>query len=1502
TCENTNVALPYVDIVNEVLEHYVVNGSLATFTGHDMASDAKTADLLADPQFVQDAAYDATKAEVYPSSLPFDMPLAAMRLLFGIWDTTLADALQTFGDAAGARRERLRLNAAEYSILTDAGFRLLPEYFGEPASATIDALNLAVANAKEFCRRMDIAYEDLAAILTSRFVNPSVDLVPKLELLSVNIAKLQDFFDGELSDDDLRALWPAGLDLAPFGGDPIAWLHSNQDAIMHLITLTDVSPKPVECDFATVQLRFALPKPADNALTAIAYQRLHRFIRLWRKLGRPVALTDTLVTTFLDSAPADLTEANIDAAFAAMLDRLANFEALLAELAVSDKKAADWLSLWDATLAADVRSARFATLLKIGTTDLAQLVAITGIDPFASDLGGDDPSMLRFARAWRALKASPLKVADIDYLLRSEDLTGKLAPAEADLLRDIKAMHDALGAAETDIGVAVANPDLNAAKAKMALVYDASVVDRCFALVSQSATYSAPFASVEETLPAPLAQAGPSIELDPFARELTFTSIMAAATQTALDAAADALVLGDMAQITGQAELDAFVAAFKVAVQALRDAGDADLASLAADYPELGAAVAAAEAVSDPAAKAAAVLAAILPELRAALKAQALRTVLAATTKADEDVVAALTSGAGVLHAGGDATRGVLDDFLALEDPLALDADGTFALLVDPLSSGDTILYVAAPAGTTVTLALDGTEVIPATAVGAAGEVRSSVPLTLQTGTLSRLDLTLSGLPAGASARLRWRTKAIAKADVPATRMISGAAVDTARTSLLRVRKAAALQRVLELTAGELTRLAAIDPATRGVLDALDIDGSIAAADVHAQWQRVERLIWFTGLKADHEPDADTFLGLFADPGRTTAQGALLLASVMEWDEPSLTAVLAHHGLALADLAQLDDLRLVTRTMDVVTATLQPAADLLAWAVANPGGTFVQSAKAALKARMTEAAWQQSMQSVSDALRNERRDALVAYILFHHPPAPKITTPDRLYEHFLLDVQMDACMQTSRIVLALSTIQLFVNRCLMNLEANVQPGSIRADRWQWMQRYRVWEANRKVFVYPENWLEPELRDGKSSFFSELESELLKSDITDELAEEAYLSYLKKLDDVAKLEIVAAFLQQGAAGDPDDDVLHVFARTNGKTREHYARRLQAGYWTPWEKLSLAIEGDLVVPVVWRQQLFVFWATILPKPDAGNRDEHPRAIADDAWGEHAKTTTEVTLSWGEYYEGKWTSPKSTEMTDPLRITTSGAYDPSKLVISSRTHRPNANVSERLIFSILYMSENTRAWRVTFTSKHSPPLIEFFKLHTIDDSPGFIAEITEAVKRFNYYLLWQGESPSELDSNSLRLFDRTLEVAVAQPAGGLSEPVSELVLSKTAALHNGFRVRPLLHPVENQWEAPLLYSDEHAVFLLQGDEVVWSRAWLDTFYDVGQAIKVKLEDLPPLYEKPLKPDLGDPVIDPWVDVVNPNFTTIIKDNAPFAFAGATFNARGQVSVPNVDAIGGQ
>ena len=199
------------------------------------------------------------------------------------------------------------------------------------------------------------------------------------------------------------------------------------------------------------------------------------------------------------------------------------------------------MSLWASTLDPTVRSDRLAGLLRAGTVDMADLIEMTGIDPFADDLDADEPSILRFARAWRAVKASPLKVADLDYLLRHQDAIGKLEPTDDELLRNLKLLRDAMTAVDADLGTAAVNPDLNATKAKMALVYDSAVVDRLFALISHSTTYSAPFATTEETLPAPLEAAGPAIDLDPFGKQLTFTGIMSAAAQTALDTAADAL-------------------------------------------------------------------------------------------------------------------------------------------------------------------------------------------------------------------------------------------------------------------------------------------------------------------------------------------------------------------------------------------------------------------------------------------------------------------------------------------------------------------------------------------------------------------------------------------------------------------------------------------------------------------------------------------------------------------------------------------------------------------------------------------------------------------------------------------------------------------------------------------------------------------------------------------------------------------------------------------------
>ena len=94
--------------------------------------------------------------------------------------------------------------------------------------------------------------------------------------------------------------------------------------------------------------------------------------------------------------------------------------------------------------------------------------------------------------------------------------------------------------------------------------------------------------------------------------------------------------------------------------------------------------------------------------------------------------------------------------------------------------------------------------------------------------------------------------------------------------------------------------------------------------------------------------------------------------------------------------------------------------------------------------------------------------------------------------------------------------------------------------WKWMRKYRVWEANRKVFLWPENWIEPELKKDRSPFFKDLENELLQNEINQYTVETAFSNYLEKLDGVAQLEI-AGFYQED---DGDNTIIHVFGRTTG----------------------------------------------------------------------------------------------------------------------------------------------------------------------------------------------------------------------------------------------------------------------------------------------------------------------------------------------------------------------
>ncbi len=255
-----------------------------------------------------------------------------------------------------------------------------------------------------------------------------------------------------------------------------------------------------------------------------------------------------------------------------------------------------------------------------------------------------------------------------------------------------------------------------------------------------------------------------------------------------------------------------------------------------------------------------------------------------------------------------------------------------------------------------------------------------------------------------------------------------------------------------------------------------------------------------------------------------------------------------------------------------------------------------------LRSKFGAETWLTLSAGIQDVLRERKRDGLAAYLLALPMPAGapsgKWENTNDLYAYYLLDVDMGSCLLTSRLVQASDSVQLFVQRCFMGLEPDVQvqadtPDADSAWRWwTWMRKYRVWEANRKVFLWPENWIEPELKPDRSPFFKDLEKDLLQNDINQDTVETAFTNYLEKLDGVAQQEI-AGFYQED---DGDNAIIHVFGRTKGaEPHLYYYRRYDYRQWTPWEKVDLDIHGDYLIPAVVNKRLFLFWPVFTEVPD-------------------------------------------------------------------------------------------------------------------------------------------------------------------------------------------------------------------------------------------------------------------------------------------------------------------
>jgi hypothetical protein len=305
-----------------------------------------------------------------------------------------------------------------------------------------------------------------------------------------------------------------------------------------------------------------------------------------------------------------------------------------------------------------------------------------------------------------------------------------------------------------------------------------------------------------------------------------------------------------------------------------------------------------------------------------------------------------------------------------------------------------------------------------------------------------------------------------------------------------------------------------------------------------------------------------------------------------------------------------------------------------------------------------------------DKTNTLKRDALCDYIIACRDRF-KFNGRDELYKFFLLDVEMSGCFRTSKVVAAISSVQLYIHRCLINIERSddflnpdivdikVDPTCIPGEEWEWRKNYRVWEANRKVFLYPENYIDPTLRDNKTNIFRELEDELLQEKITEESAEAAYKKYVSQFVELTKLRYAGAYyhsisddsslvplsvdgvFQVNSAyillsgvffdNESEDSVYYLFARTNVQPYQYYYRTYNhyKNVWGNWEKIEQSIEAEEISSLVHRGKLYIYWTEVKSK-------EINKIQGGDSESEGAIFKVYVKYSFLDE-NGKWSPPQ-------------------------------------------------------------------------------------------------------------------------------------------------------------------------------------------------------------------------------------------------------------------------
>lgn len=1285
TCENTNTVIPYIDLANEVMEFYTAYDELNEQAAYD-TGDATAEELRANPQNVNTEAYKILAAAqidahgriaVYPFNLPYHQPLDMIRICSRQLQTSRFELMQAFRNedapevVQAIEAESLSISPEEYRIFTGTFFANgqdeLHRYFGYSHAAELE--NMAAV--PEFLRRSGMQYTELVELVKTRFINPDQDTQNFLTLYQPDsLCELDTTFLRTI--ENVNAGNPAsGIDSITWSKihrfirlwRKLGWSIHELDLVLIALGEQDITPQAISKLSAFVLLKQQTNLPADQLAV------------FWGKIDTygPKSLYKRL---FLNKSIQKIDEAfsaDQEGNYLTSDEALGNhFQALCAAFRITEQDLKVILSSanLDATNGLNLQNVsiiyRYVILSKalgLSVKDSCLLIQLFNAAPFSTwqpnqatftDIA--PAATLDFYKLADEVKKSGFKPETLQYIL-----SGTL-PAESTLGLDddkikqtVRAIRESLSSIENEFPAMPGTPfTVDMLRDKLSFKFDLAIVSELTGILDESVSYfSMADPNLDTIIPDPLSKKYSYVKSS---GRLNCKGVMTEAERDTLQAL-DGESIGEAVAVLYAMPEDFIRNNFNGVFGGETEDAIAFLLNRPAQDPP-----------ATPEEKSRYVYGFYLPLLKQKLREDAVVKNIAPLIGLSElstsllikvDLSWLLES----LPQGGysgsyfnpDTPDTILLARIAPEinfswaddapDPLvSADNFGVRweSYLLPPSSDDYTFIVEVTEADETFDLYLD--DILLGTKP--AGDQRLSLEFSagsLQGGKMYRLRLEYHESGGQAGIQLSWQRPATVRSIVPMESAYpAGVIRQFTEEYVKKYHRAAQFITGFVLSEQEVKHFLTYNA---------DFDGIDFHTLLPVHWKRIYA---YTCLRNAIPQAQAKLIDLFAaankiapNPEAVDIQFQSILALLYQataWDATNLQYLIRDHfELASSDYFKNEvKLNTLLDTMRLISRTGMSAQTLAAWAAPETSfdhlNGIAQQAKKAVKAKYEEKDWLQIARNMSDTLRGHQQQALISHLL----TKPELQTwgvydADGLFEYFLIDVQMGACMDTSRIVQANASIQLFVTRCLLNKEPDVSPDAIDAARWEWMKNYRMWEANRKVLLYPENWLDPEWRDNKSEFFKELESELVQNDITDRTVETALRNYLSKMNEVSNLDVC------GMYQDMDTKTIHVFARTHHVPYQYFYRTCdQYWKWSAWEKVPIDIrgveDGDNsgvhLIPVVWKKRLILFWPEFMEKSEPVSTDSNYSQLAEEAIGQNIPAKYwEIRLAWSENVDGKW-----------------------------------------------------------------------------------------------------------------------------------------------------------------------------------------------------------------------------------------------------------------------------